>query len=66
MGPVVVSTVDPATAWGAYDRPSQSLIKVTRTGLDRSRGGCPSSGRLIRDSGVVVPVASSAGVISTR
>jgi hypothetical protein len=44
MGPVVVYAVDPATARGAYHRPSQSLTKVTRAGLDRSGGGCPSSG----------------------
>jgi hypothetical protein len=39
MGPVGAYAVDPATAWGAYHRPSQSTIKTTRAGLDRSGGG---------------------------
>jgi hypothetical protein len=43
MGPVVVNAVDPATAWGASYGPGQSMTKVTRAGLDRTGGGCPSS-----------------------
>jgi hypothetical protein len=59
MGPVVVDTVDPATAWGAYYGPGQSLTKVTRAGLDRSGGGCPSSGIDPRGGGGVKATAQA-------